>query len=57
MPRPIDSFTSSPSLPARADVVIIGGGIAGVSATLSLAQKGVSVAVVEKGVIGGERRR
>ena len=55
MPRPLDPFTSSPTLPARADVVIIGGGIAGVSAALFLAQKGVSVAVVEKGVIGGEQ--
>jgi glycine/D-amino acid oxidase-like deaminating enzyme len=55
MPRPLDPFTSTPSLPARADVVIIGGGIAGASAALFLAQKGVSVAVVEKGVIGGEQ--
>jgi glycine/D-amino acid oxidase-like deaminating enzyme len=55
MPRPLDSFTSSPALPARADVVIIGGGIAGISAALFLVQKGVSVAVVEKGVIGGEQ--
>jgi glycine/D-amino acid oxidase-like deaminating enzyme len=55
MPRPIDPFSSSPSLPARADVVIIGGGIAGVSTALFLAQKGVSVAVVEKGLIGGEQ--
>jgi glycine/D-amino acid oxidase-like deaminating enzyme len=36
-------------------VVIIGGGIAGVSAALYLVQKGVPVAVVEKGVIGGEQ--
>src|SRR5262245_55354651 len=55
MPRPLDSFTSSPTLPARVDVAIIGGGIAGVSAPLFLAQKGVPVAVVEKGVIGGEQ--
>ena len=31
-------------LPAEADVVIIGGGIAGVSTLLALAEKGVSVA-------------
>ena len=42
-------------LPAQADVVIIGGGIAGVSTLLSLAEKGVSVALVEKGRLAGEQ--
>jgi len=42
-------------LPMRADVVIIGGGIAGVSTLLVLAEKGVSVALVEKGRIAGEQ--
>jgi glycine/D-amino acid oxidase-like deaminating enzyme len=46
---------SDEALPARADVVIVGGGIVGVSAALFLARKGVSVTLAEKGVIGGEQ--
>jgi glycine/D-amino acid oxidase-like deaminating enzyme len=42
-------------LPARADVVIIGGGIAGVSTLLALAEKGVSAVLVEKGFLAGEQ--
>jgi glycine/D-amino acid oxidase-like deaminating enzyme len=41
--------------PARADVVIIGGGIAGISTLLSLAEKGVSAVLVEKGRLAGEQ--
>ena len=49
-----DEFSQAP-LPARADVVIIGGGIVGVSAAFYLAKKGVSVALCEKGRIGAEQ--
>src|ERR1700710_193936 len=42
-------------LPARADVVIIGGGIAGVSTLLALSEKGVSAVLVEKGFLAGEQ--
>ena len=42
-------------LPERVDVVVIGGGIIGVSTALFLAGKGISVAVCEKGQIGGEQ--
>jgi glycine/D-amino acid oxidase-like deaminating enzyme len=41
--------------PKQADVVIIGGGIIGVSAALSLTAKGVSVVLCEKGRIGAEQ--
>ena len=51
----IDPVQSDPSLPARADVVIVGGGIIGTSTALFLAQKGVSVALCEKGHIAGEQ--
>jgi glycine/D-amino acid oxidase-like deaminating enzyme len=42
-------------LPAAADVVVIGGGIAGVSAAYYLAKKGHSVALIEKGRLAGEQ--
>lgn len=50
-----DPFDPDTALPEHADVVIIGGGIVGVTAALALAEKGVSVALCEKGVIGGEQ--
>lgn len=40
--------------PAAADVVIIGGGLIGISIAFNLARAGVSVAVCEKGAIAGE---
>lgn len=43
------------SIPESADVVIIGGGIVGVSTALFLAKQGVSVALCEKGHIAGEQ--
>ncbi len=42
-------------LPARVDVVVIGGGIIGTSTAFFLAQKGISVALCEKGHIAGEQ--
>ncbi|NTE53783.1 FAD-binding oxidoreductase [Agrobacterium tumefaciens] len=50
-----DAVPSSASLPDKVDVVIIGGGIVGVSTALELAERGVSVALCEKGLIGGEQ--
>ncbi len=51
----VDPVSSATDLPARADVVVIGGGIAGVATALELAERGVSVVLCEKGVIGGEQ--
>ena len=51
----IDPVASDPVLPARSDVVVVGGGIIGVSTALFLSEKGISVTLCEKGVIGGEQ--
>src|SRR6202521_1953252 len=51
----VDPVRSDDALPARVDVVIIGGGIIGTSTALFLAQKGISVALCEKGHIAGEQ--
>src|ERR1700758_302732 len=51
----VDPVSSDEKLPAKADVVIIGGGIIGTSAALFLAQKGVSTVLCEKGHIAGEQ--
>ncbi|MGH7077511.1 MAG: NAD(P)/FAD-dependent oxidoreductase [Acetobacteraceae bacterium] len=51
----VDPVHSDDTLPARVDVVIVGGGIVGATAALYLAKKGVAVALCEKGHIGGEQ--
>jgi len=51
----IDPVLTTSELPARADVVVIGGGIVGASTALSLAERGVSVVLCEKGTIAGEQ--
>ncbi|EEE38439.1 FAD dependent oxidoreductase [Rhodobacteraceae bacterium KLH11] len=51
-PTPVDSDLN---LPKNVDVVVIGGGIIGVSTALELAERGVSVLLCEKGRIAGEQ--
>jgi glycine/D-amino acid oxidase-like deaminating enzyme len=55
MSPPLRHIESSPALPTSADVVVIGGGIIGVFTAYYLAQRGISVALVEKGRIGAEQ--
>lgn len=55
MPQPIASVTSSPAMPATADVVVIGGGIIGVTAALSLAERGQKVVLIDKGRVAAEQ--
>jgi len=51
----VDPVPSDEKLPARADVVIVGGGIIGTSTALFLAQRGISTVLCEKGHIAGEQ--
>jgi glycine/D-amino acid oxidase-like deaminating enzyme len=51
----VDPVRASTEFPSRVDVVVIGGGIIGASTALTLAERGVSVALCEKGRVGGEQ--
>ena len=51
----VDPFDGDAELPARADVCVIGGGVVGAMAALTLAERGVSVALLEKGRVAGEQ--
>jgi glycine/D-amino acid oxidase-like deaminating enzyme len=51
----IDPVPSDSNLPSRAEVVIVGGGVVGVSTALSLAEQGIKAILCEKGVIAGEQ--
>jgi glycine/D-amino acid oxidase-like deaminating enzyme len=55
MPPRVDPVLTTSELPAEVDVVVIGGGIIGASTALCLAERGVSVALCEKGTIAGEQ--
>ncbi|MDQ0324254.1 glycine/D-amino acid oxidase-like deaminating enzyme [Rhodopseudomonas julia] len=51
----VDPVVSDRAFPEKADVVVIGGGIIGVSSALFMAERGMDVVVVEKGHIAGEQ--
>jgi glycine/D-amino acid oxidase-like deaminating enzyme len=51
----IDRIARDDVLPRSTDVVVIGAGIIGVSAALTLAERGIPVVLLEKGVISGEQ--
>ena len=55
MPAPLTLVETSPGLPQAADAVVIGGGIVGVFAAYYLAQRGMNVALLEKGLVGAEQ--
>jgi len=47
-------FRENP-LPARVDIVVVGGGVIGIATAFHLAQRGLSTIVCEKGELGGEQ--
>src|ERR1700735_5064617 len=51
----VDSIISDEVLPAATSVVIIGGGIIGTSAALTIASRGIPVVLCEKGYIACEQ--
>jgi glycine/D-amino acid oxidase-like deaminating enzyme len=55
MGPPVDAVAMQAQFSPTADIVIIGGGIIGVSAALFLARQGLSVTLCEKGHIAGEQ--
>jgi glycine/D-amino acid oxidase-like deaminating enzyme len=54
-PPAIDPVVTSGTLPAATSVAIIGGGIVGLMAALTLAERGIPVVVLEKGRLAGEQ--
>jgi choline dehydrogenase-like flavoprotein len=54
MPLP-DRIPSDDTLPVKADVVVIGGGIVGVATALELAERGIAVTLCEKAEIASEQ--
>ncbi|MBS1063461.1 FAD-binding oxidoreductase [Gluconobacter wancherniae] len=55
MSAPLHPIRTDPTLPAEADVVIVGAGIVGVSAAYWLAREGMKVVLLEKGSVGAEQ--
>ncbi|MDO6462187.1 FAD-binding oxidoreductase [Granulosicoccaceae sp. 1_MG-2023] len=55
MTKTLERINTASELPASTSVVIIGGGIVGVSAALTLAERNIPVVLLEKGHIAGEQ--
>jgi glycine/D-amino acid oxidase-like deaminating enzyme len=55
MSKSINRVATDDVLPRSTDVVVIGAGIIGVSAALTLAERGIAVVLIEKGTIAGEQ--
>jgi glycine/D-amino acid oxidase-like deaminating enzyme len=51
----VEEVYDTPEFASVADVIVIGAGIVGTSTAYELARRGVSVALVDKGIVGGEQ--
>jgi glycine/D-amino acid oxidase-like deaminating enzyme len=51
----VEEVYDTPEFTTAADVIVIGAGIVGTSTAYELARRGVSVALIDKGVVGGEQ--
>ena len=51
----IGAVATTSALPKETEVVVIGGGIIGLNAALTLVERGIAVTVIEKGRIAGEQ--
>ncbi|SAL63537.1 FAD dependent oxidoreductase [Caballeronia arvi] len=51
----VEEVYDTPEFASAADVIVIGAGIVGTSTAYELARRGVSVALVDKGIVGGEQ--
>lgn len=51
----VEEVYDTPGFVGEADVVVIGAGIIGTSAAYELARRGVSVALLDKGIVGAEQ--
>ena len=55
MPTEVVQVSNSPDFPTEVDVVVVGAGIVGTCTAYELARKGVSVCLIDKGIVGGEQ--
>ncbi|HZY53044.1 MAG TPA: FAD-binding oxidoreductase, partial [Reyranella sp.] len=55
MSPPVQSVASDEKLPKSVDIVVIGAGIAGCTAAYELSKRDFTVALLDKGRVGGEQ--
>lgn len=53
--QPLERIDADRTLPEAADVVVIGGGVAGCCTAWELSRRGMKVVLLEKGIVGGEQ--